>query len=203
MYICICMYTCIDVYIIFWILSQVFYSIEASRSLALIVLTVCAVYMAVFEYQKQVIFKMTVFDGEPLLSYWHLLLVSHKKNVVFGISKASFFFQLHSIKSSSKWLFLTVNPCCPFDTCFWYPTKRTSFLEYQKQVIFQLHSIKSSSIWLLFFYGGGSLSYWHLLLVFLKRTSFWNTKSRLFFNLMLCEGGSWCQTKNCVQIRVW
>jgi hypothetical protein len=40
--------------------------------------------MAVLECQNQVIFNMTVFDGEP-----RLLLVSKQQNVVFGILKAS------------------------------------------------------------------------------------------------------------------
>jgi hypothetical protein len=40
-----------------------------SFSLAVITLTACVVYMAVFEYHNQVIFSMNTFDGGPSLSY--------------------------------------------------------------------------------------------------------------------------------------
>jgi hypothetical protein len=48
-------------------------------SLALITLTVCVTYTAVFEYQKQGIFNMAIFEGGPSLPHWHLLLVSKRK----------------------------------------------------------------------------------------------------------------------------
>jgi hypothetical protein len=45
------------------------------------------------------------------------------------------------------------------------------------------------------FDGGPSLSYCHLLLVSPQKRSFWNTKSKSYFNLTLFDGGSQCQTK--------
>ena len=54
------------------------------------ILTVCVIYMAIFEYQNQVIFNMTVSDGEPRCQidtcFW-----CPNKNVFFGILKASHF----------------------------------------------------------------------------------------------------------------
>ena len=35
------------------------------------------------------------------------------------------------------------------------------------------------------FHGGPSLSYWHLLLVSKQNHRFWNTKSKLFFNMTI------------------
>jgi hypothetical protein len=67
--------------------------------------------MAVCEYQNQGIFNMTLCDGDPSLSYWHLLLVSKQKTVVFGILKAS-----HSLTPGplpQKNVILKM-------TCFWY-----------------------------------------------------------------------------------
>jgi hypothetical protein len=69
-------------------LLSVYQSGPEERSFTLTVITL-TVYTAVFEYQNQAIFNMTVFDGEPR---------------------------------------------CHIDTCFWYLNKKTSFLEYQKQV---------------------------------------------------------------------
>jgi hypothetical protein len=46
------------------------------------------------------------------------------------------------------------------------------------------------------FDGGPSLSYLHLLLVSKQKRSFWNAKTKSFFNLTLFEGGPQCQTKN-------
>jgi hypothetical protein len=51
----------------------------------------CQFDIVVFEYQKQVTFNTTAFDGGPSVSHRHLLLVSKQKNVVFGILNASRF----------------------------------------------------------------------------------------------------------------
>jgi hypothetical protein len=57
-------------------------------SLTVITLTV---HMAVFEYQNQVIFNMTVFDVGPSLSYLHLLLVSKQKRCFWNTESKSIF----------------------------------------------------------------------------------------------------------------
>ena len=62
-----------------------------SFSLTVITLTVCVINNVVFEYQNQVIFNMTVFDGGPSLSYWHLRLVSNKKHRFWNTKSKSFF----------------------------------------------------------------------------------------------------------------
>jgi hypothetical protein len=56
-------------------------------SLTVITLTVCVIYMAVFEYQNQVMFNMTIFDGDPRCHIDTCYLYPNE-NVVFGILKA-------------------------------------------------------------------------------------------------------------------
>jgi hypothetical protein len=56
-------------------------------SLALTTLTVYVVHMAIFEYQNQVIFNRTVFDGGPRC---HLLLVSTQKRRFWNTKSKSF-----------------------------------------------------------------------------------------------------------------
>ena len=57
-------------------------------SLTVITLTVGVIYMTVFEYQNQVIFNMTVFDGESRCHIDTCFLYPNE-DVGFGVLKAS------------------------------------------------------------------------------------------------------------------
>ena len=133
---------------------------------------------------------MTLFDGGPLLSYWHLLL-DPNKTVIYGILKASQFSIWHFwgcesrcqtkiylneynfVTFSLKLIALTV-----------YVISTTCF-EYQNQVLFKMTV----------FDGRPSLSHWHLFLVSKQKRRFWNTSSKSIFNMTLFEGAPRCQTK--------
>ena len=70
--------------------------------------------------------------------------------------------------------------------------------------------LKSSHLQYDWFWRRTSLSHWHLLLVSKRKRRCWNTKSKLFFDMTLFEGGPRCQTKNflvlysyCTGISYW
>jgi hypothetical protein len=61
-----------------------------SSAIFSLTVTTLTVYMAVFEYQNQAIFNMTVFDGEPR-GHIDTCFLYPNEDVVFGILKASHF----------------------------------------------------------------------------------------------------------------
>ena len=108
-------------------------TVKSSLSLTVITLTVGVIHTTVFEYKNQVMFNMTVFDGEPRCQIDTFFVYKQKRSFFEGGSRCQ-------TKNHLQYdYFVTVGIVVILKLPFGIQTK-TSFLKYQKQVIFQYNA---------------------------------------------------------------